>query len=81
MNKAKFTIGATAFVLAVAGAIATRANNKVKFLGAFTYNGASTITNCKNSGSNPCRNASLSTLYTAADKSTNSLVKTILTTH
>jgi hypothetical protein len=84
MTTQKFTIGATAFVLAIAGAFATKASNKVKFTSGFTFNGASASSqvSCATRAANQvCRtqfpNGRI--LYTASGKVNDNSIKTLRT--
>ena len=79
MKKTKYTIGATALVLAVVGAFSTKASNKVKFFTGYTFNGSPEATTCRQSGTRICSDADGNILYTAATKALNTNIKTIRT--
>lgn len=79
MKNTKFALGVTAFLLAIAGAVATKASARTTFLTGYTFNGTSEVTSCTNTGEQICRDRNGNTLFTAPNKKTNSQVKTILT--
>lgn len=86
MTQKKLTIGVTAFVLATAGAFATKPSNKVKFTDGFTFNGtaASSPNSCTTNAANHlCRTRYPDgrILYTEVGKQFNPQIKTLRTTH
>lgn len=86
MTSKKITIGATAFVLAIAGAFATKANNRLKFTSGFTFNGtaaSSSVTCTTNVANQACRTSfpGGQILYTQAGKKLDLSISTLRTTH
>ena len=83
MNTKKFTVGASAFVLAIAGAFATKASNNAKFTDGFTVNGTPSSSSVSCDKFHPLLNVCLdnngNTLYTAKTKANNSSIKTLRT--
>jgi hypothetical protein len=78
MKNTKFALGVTAFLLAIAGAVASKASAKTSFLTGYTFNGTSVSTPCDNTGPSICYDVNGRTLFTAPNKKTNSQVKTML---
>jgi hypothetical protein len=83
MKSTKFTIGATAFVLAFIGALATKGSNRVKFTNGFTLNGtpSASVTSCliTGYGMQLCQDVNGYTLYTTRTKALNVIIATIRT--
>lgn len=86
MRPKQFAIGISAFVLAIAGAFATKASNNLKITNGFTFNGTAASSSSSWSfdpANQPCRTSYPNgrILYTAATKAFNLMIWTIRTAH
>ena len=70
MKKNQIILGASAFVLAIAGAFSTKASNKVAFTNAFTLSGSS----CATSISTSCLTTNAGAICKTSSFNTNSIV-------
>jgi hypothetical protein len=78
MKHSKFALGASALLLAVAGAFATRANTKVGLNQYYTFNGTAVLSPCPNAGALICKDSQSNILYTAPTRAED---PTVLTVH
>ena len=81
MKHSKFAVGATALLLAIVGAFATRANTSARSFTYYTFNGTPELSLCDNTGVLICKDDQQNILYTSPNKAENPNVLTVVRSH